>query len=129
MEITVSTFVSKFAEIEIAVLKGPEAVRELFRLIRRYASGLTAGGLFEAIFFLRMRMSGISLQCCNGTNIKMEASDFENYDPKMETILYAGPKLWLRPVPQNQIGFDAVYIDKDAKFARFVQLARGKSHS
>jgi hypothetical protein len=124
---TITTFVSKFAEVEIANSKGPEAVRELFHLIRKFASRST--GLFEAIFFVRMRLFGVSLKCYNGTIVKMEAAEFENYDVRMEAIPYVGPKLWLRPVSDYQIGFDAVYIDKAAKFARFVQLARGESHS
>ena len=126
---TVTTFVSRFAEMEIALLRGPEAVKELFRLIRKFSSGSTAGGLFEAIFFVRMRTDVIPLKCFNGTKITLEASDFEDYDVNMETISYADRRLWLRPVSDTQIGFDAVYIDKDAKFARFFQLARGKTHS
>jgi hypothetical protein len=126
---TVSTLVSKFAEIEIAILKGPEAVRELFRLIRKNASESTAGGLFEAIFFVRMKLFGVTLTRRDGTKFKMDAADFEDYDAKMKTIPYAGPEFWLWPVSDTQIGFDAVYIDKGAKFARFVQLARGESHS
>ena len=125
---TFSTFVSKFAEIEIAVLKGPEAVKELFRLIRDCSSG-SAGGLFEAVFFVRMRSDGISMKCNNGTSFMLEAAKFKDYNVNMEKISHAGRQFWLRPVADNQIGFDAVYIDQDAKFARFVQLARGKSHS
>jgi hypothetical protein len=124
-----TTFVSKFAEIEMALVKGPQAVKELFRLIREFSSGSTAGGMFEAIFFVRMRCDGISVKCFNGTIFTLEAAKFNDYHVNMETISYDGRRLWLRPVVENQIGFHAVYVDKDAKFARFVQLARGKTHS
>ena len=126
---SVSTFVSQFAETEIALKKGPAAVKELFRLTRQSTSGSTAGGLFEAIFFLRMRCDGISLKCKNGTTVTLKAADFQDYADDMVTISYPGRLLWLRPVLENQVGFDAVYIDKDARFARFFQLARGPTHS
>jgi hypothetical protein len=126
---TVTTFVSRYAEIEIAILKGPAAVKELFRLVRKFASGSTMGGLFEAIFFLRLRIDAFQLKCLNGTTITFERSEFDDYNEAMKAIPFAGRQLWLRPVSERQIGFDAVFIDKDARFARFVQLARGKSHS
>jgi hypothetical protein len=57
----VSTFVSKFAETEIAILKRRQAVKELFCMIKKIDLILIAGGVFEGIFFLWMRSSGISL--------------------------------------------------------------------
>jgi hypothetical protein len=126
---TFTTFVSQFAETEIALLKGPQAVKELFRLIRKFASGSNASNMFEAAFFVRMRSDGISLKCINGTQITLSSAEFEDYHLKMELITCKGRQLWLRPVTDYQIGFDAVYIDKDAKFARFFQLARGATHS
>ncbi len=30
---------------------------------------------------------------------------------------------------ENQIGFDAVFVSRDAEFVLFVQLSRGESHS
>ena len=103
---SVSTFVSRFAETEIALEKDPAAVKELFRLIRMSTSGLTAGGLFEAIFLLRMRCDGISLKCKNGTTVTLKAADFQDYavDMVTVTISYPGRRLWLRPVLENQVG-------------------------
>jgi hypothetical protein len=94
----VSTFVSIFAETEIAFSRGPQAVKKLFYLIREVTSGSTTGGLFEATFFMRMRSGGVSLRCRNGTQVTFEAAKFEDYDENMEAISYPGRQLWLRPV-------------------------------
>ena len=35
----------------------------------------------------------------------------------------------MKPLTETNHGFDAVFVDKDAKMARFIQLCRGETHS
>jgi len=94
---------------------------------RMIAAGLKKA-LFEAYFFLKMRAGGVVLHCRNSTEIEFPQTKFIPLLPK-GAVTIPTPECWFRPTSDINGGFDAVYVNKQAKLARFSQLARGKSHT
>jgi hypothetical protein len=121
-------FVSKYAETQIALTLGPELVKILFSAVQDDCSGSGKGSLFEALFFLKMRAGGVVLHCKNSTEVKFQQTKFIPLLSRGAVTLPT-PVCWFKPTSDVNGGFDAVYVNKDAKFARFLQLARGKSHT
>ena len=121
-------FVSEYAETQIALTLGPELVKILFSAIQDDCSGSGKVSLLEALFFLKMRAGGVVLNCKNSTEVKFQQTKFIPLLPKGAVTLPT-PECWFRPTSDINGGFDAVYVNKEAKLARFIQLARGKSHT
>jgi hypothetical protein len=121
-------FVSEYAEKQIALTVGPELVKILFSAVQGDCSWSGKGSLFEAFFFLKMRAGGVVLHCKNSTAIEFPQTKFIPLLPKGAVTLPT-PEGWFRPTSDINGGFDAVYVNREAKLARFIQLARGKSHS
>ena len=121
--------VSRYAETQIALNLGTEVVRLLFSTIENDCSGSGKGSLFEANFFLMMRADGLWFNCQNLSKVKFERSQFVKFSSTAETIALPAAECWLKPKSERNGGFDAVYVNKEARMVRFIQLARGKSHS
>ena len=121
--------VSQYVETQIALNMGTEVVRLLFSTIQNDCSGSGKGCLFEANFFLMMRADGLWVNCRNLSKVKLEQSEFLEFSSTAETIALPASECWLKPKSERNGGFDAVYVNTEARMARFIQLARGKSHS
>jgi hypothetical protein len=121
-------FVSKYAETQIALTLGPELVKILFSAIQDDCSGSGKGSLFEAFFFLKMRAGGVVLRRKDLSEVEFKQTKFISLFPK-GTVTLPTPECWFKPTSDINGGFDAVYVNKVEKLARFIQLARGKSHT
>jgi hypothetical protein len=121
-------FVSRYAETQIALTLGPELVKILFSAIQDDCSGSGKGSLFEALFFLKMRAGDVVLRRRNLSEVEFKQTKFISLYPK-GTVTLPTSECWFRPTSDVNGGFDAVYVNKADKFARFIQLARGKSHT
>jgi hypothetical protein len=121
--------VSLYVAKGIALRVGPDAMKALVRSIKSTLSGSTNGGLFESIFFSRLASNDLSLKCpINSSNIIFKKEEISEVNMGSPSI-HAAPISWMKPLSEISIGFDAVFVDVDARMARFVQVARGVSHS
>jgi hypothetical protein len=84
--------------------------------------------LVEALFFLKMRAGGVVLQRNDLSEVKFKQTKFVSLFP-IGTVTPPTPECWFKPTTDINGGFDAVYVNKMEKLARFIQLARGKSHT
>ena len=48
------------------------------------------------------------------------------FDPENPVIDHS--PIWLKPLKWNQGGYDAVYVNKDEKYVKFVQITKGKKN-
>eukprot|EP00291_Cryptomonas_curvata_P021994 CAMPEP_0172162840 /NCGR_PEP_ID=MMETSP1050-20130122/6921_1 /TAXON_ID=233186 /ORGANISM="Cryptomonas curvata, Strain CCAP979/52" /LENGTH=187 /DNA_ID=CAMNT_0012832927 /DNA_START=221 /DNA_END=784 /DNA_ORIENTATION=- len=94
-----------------------------------YLGGTTQGSVYKAIFFSRLNTSGLSLLCHNLSIVALDGGHVQEYDCESATIVPVLRKAWMKPLSQTDIGFDAVFVNQDAKLAFFVQLSQGDEDS
>ena len=122
--------VSLYAEQQMALMIGSTALTSFIRLFQRSQSGTMNGGFFEDIFFLRMKDADLRLECYNMSTVVFKQASVKPFRlTKADPILLPASQAWMRPLSDTNKGFDAVFVNMDAKMARFVQLCRGERHS
>jgi hypothetical protein len=89
------------------------------------------GWIFEMWFFANLRKQGVTLYDHKDTQTVCEKSNFISLR-KIDDIFEALSDencCWMKPLNWNQPGYDAIFIDKEKKLIRFVQITISKKHS
>jgi hypothetical protein len=118
------SLVSDFAASELGSFMSPAAFQSVIRLFKLDISGSGAGALFEAMFCCRLRNRGVSLTFSNGTKGSFGKASIRKFKAKSESHVVKDEE-WLKPESENNPGFDLVYVNRNAGFARFIQITRG----
>ena len=84
------------------------------------------GWLTEIFFFASIRTGGLNLKTYYNQNEKWPACTVVTFDPL--AVIPSYELVWFKPLKWNQGGYDAVFIDKESKLVRIVQVTRGNSH-
>ncbi|KAI3657466.1 hypothetical protein MP638_002729 [Amoeboaphelidium occidentale] len=124
-----STFkyiVSEWAASLLAIINGPDLVKSLAEVARRESNPSMDGWLLEMWFFAQIRNSDLTLLESTDTQVQWAKCPVEELT---SISVISNEPIWLKPVKWNQGGYDAIFIDKRAKYIRFVQVTRGKEHS
>jgi hypothetical protein len=117
------SIVSDFAASELGSCMPPTAFQSVISLFNLDISG----ALFEAMFCCRLRNRGVSLTFSNGTKGFFAKASIRKFKATSESYVVEDEE-WLKPESENNPGFDLVYVNRNAGFARFIQVTRGDDH-
>jgi len=87
------------------------------------------GSFFEAKFFTLIQNSRdqqIKLYKKN-ENIQWDGGHVHPFDPGAPTL--PSDKVWLKPIKFNQGGYDGLFVDKNTRLVRFIQLTIQQQHT
>jgi hypothetical protein len=128
---TTYSILSDFAAGEIATKMGPALIRVLASAVSSSGNPTFTGGFFEMEFFAALSHTGVCLQCKDGTNFHWTKSNYSKLDPGNAGTVSFHPteRVWLKPLKWNLGGYDAVFIDVQAKFVQFVQVTTAHKHT
>jgi len=90
------------------------------------------GSFFEANFFSKIQI------CSNGNpmeldtldgSIKWPGGDLYSFNAQKIRLPDTPSSLWLKPVKYNQAGYDGLFLDRDTRLLRFIQVTIQTEHS
>jgi DNA polymerase III delta prime subunit len=120
--------VSEWAASQLAMIGGPDLVKNLAVVARNQHNPAMDGWMFEMWFFALLGNCGVTL--CDDIGNKQEEWSSSSVLTFTEVpTLPDDYGVWLKPIKWNQGGYDAIFIDKTSGRVRFVQVTRGDSHS
>jgi len=108
--------------------EGPGLIQSLAEVLDHDRNTAMDGWLFEMWFFASIRSGQVTFKT-NGVQGSWEKANVVTFDPENVPNDLPNDGIWLKPLKWNQGGYDAVYVNKDQKVVRFVQVTRGLTHS
>jgi hypothetical protein len=124
------SIVSRYASCMLAIMAGPELIRNLAEAANFDGNPSMDGWMFEMWFFSSLRHSGVDLfDKNNRLFLTWDKSDVEILDMNSFPDLSEENGVWFKPNKWNQGGFDAVFLDKKSGLVKFVQVTCAKTHT
>jgi DNA polymerase III delta prime subunit len=121
--------ISGYVARKLGVVRVPHLLQKIATLCGVNPS--VDGYFFEASFFSMLTFNGVKW-----TSFELQTEDdgWEQasvvfFDPLKESInIPLQTATWMAPVQWNHGGYDAVFVDREKKLVRFVQVTRGERH-
>jgi hypothetical protein len=124
---TRTSIISQYAANEIALKSGTQMVGSLYQALKNEGNLAMEGWMFEMWFFASIKKETLKIHDKLNNEELWPSCVVSNFDPENPVINHS--PIWLKPLKWNQGGYDAVYVDKEKKYVKFVQITKGKEHS
>ena len=120
--------ISDFAVRLIAAKRGPILVDLMIRTFRAKRNPSFHGAMLELWFFASLENGGLELYDDNtGQDVAWPECDCMEFNPNGTFVIPNYP-IWLQPIRWDEGGYDAVYVDRENNYTRFVQVTRATTH-
>jgi hypothetical protein len=124
---TKTFIISQYAANEIALKSGTQMVESLYYALKNEGNPAMEGWMFEMWFFASIKKETLKIHDELDNEELWPPCTVSKFDPENPVINHS--PIWLKPLKWNQGGYDAVYVDKEKKYVKFVQITKGKEHS
>ena len=121
-------FVSSYAASCIAERVTPPALKSMLSALRDDVSGSGAGSMFETMLCSQLRSGGLPLRFRNGTSVLLSPSSIRKINLKSSSSIEVEDEEWMKPESPINRGYGLVYINRPARFVRFIQSTRSDLH-
>jgi hypothetical protein len=125
-----TSILCQYAELELAVRRGPRAVEAMQRALQVHGNKAMDGWMFELIFFSRLTTDRFRVKPKSGEVrlIPRANRPFAQDVPARAELFSGSADVWIKPSRFNQAGFDAVLISPGDKTVEFFQVTRSLAH-
>ena len=121
-------FVSAYVRSKLRATVTSSAIRSMLSTVKDDVFGSGAGSMLEILFCTDLCSGNLELTFRNGSSVLLPSASIRKVDMETSDSIEVEDEEWLKPVAETNPGFDLVYINTQAEFARFVQLTRSDRH-
>ena len=121
-------FVSAYVRSKLRATVASSATRSMLNTVRDDVSGSGAGSMLEILFCTDLYSGNLELTFRNGSSVLLPSASIRKVDMEKSDSIEVEDEEWLKAGPETNPGFDLVYINTQAEFARFVQFTRSDGH-
>jgi hypothetical protein len=121
------SIISQYAANEIALKSGTQMVESLYKALKNEGNYEIEGWIFEMWFFASIKKETLKIHDKLDNEELWPSCIVSKFNPANPVINHS--PIWLKPLKWNRGGYDAVYIDKEKNYVKFVQITKGKEHS